>query len=70
MPARDLARQIPAEWQETVKHRGRQQFRRFVADLVHDDRTDAKGWFWKVQGMPAVLERWGAELPPEHRYGP
>ncbi|GGF47725.1 hypothetical protein GCM10011519_22210 [Marmoricola endophyticus] len=64
--ARDLARQIPAEWQETVKHRGRQQFRRFVADLAKDNRTHPSGWFWKVQGLPAVLERWGDDLPREH----
>ena len=39
LTARDLARQIPAEWQENVKHRGRRSFARFM------------GWSWR-RGVP------------------
>lgn len=63
--ARDLVRQIPAEWQETVKHRGRMRFARFVSDLTKAPRTGSALWFWRVQGLPDVLARWSAGLPPE-----
>jgi hypothetical protein len=62
MTARDLVRQIPAEWQEHIKHRSSQPFSGFVRQLVND--TDGKSWFWQVQDVAAVLARWGATLPP------
>jgi hypothetical protein len=60
LTARDLVRQIPAEWQEHVKHRSTTTFPEFVADLR---REDASTWFWRVQDFADVLERWGASLP-------
>ncbi len=59
--ARDLARQIPAEWQEHLKHRAVDPFTRFV----HDIRADTAGtsWFWRVQDYAGVISRWGASLP-------
>jgi hypothetical protein len=63
LTARDLVRQIPAEWQEHVKHRSTMRFDDFVEDLR---REDPKTWFWKVQDFPDVLRRWGSTLPPEH----
>ncbi|MGI9155716.1 MAG: hypothetical protein ACR2FG_03640 [Marmoricola sp.] len=63
--ARDLGRQIPAEWQETVKHRGRRRFGWFLNRLIQSPRTASKEWFWRVQGLPDVLTRWGAGLPPD-----
>jgi hypothetical protein len=62
LTARDLVRQIPAEWQEHVKHRSTARFDGFVEDLR---REDPKTWFWQVQDSPAVLRRWGASLPSE-----
>ena len=64
LTARDLARQIPAEWQENVKHRGRRSFARFMATIAKARRTNAEVWFWRVQGIPDVLTRWGTGLPP------
>lgn len=65
LTARDLGRQIPAEWQEMVKHRSGRTFRRFVHNLQSAERTDSDLWFWRVQSLPDVLTRWGAGLPPE-----
>lgn len=67
--ARDLARQVPAEWQEHVKHRSVLTF----SDFVHELRTDPErgpfaptGYhFWHEQDLCGVIERWGRELPPE-----
>lgn len=62
LTARDLVRQIPAEWQEHVKHRSTKTLPQFVDDL----REDAQGtsWFWRVQDFGDVVSRWGATLPP------
>ena len=62
--ARDHVRQIAAEWQEHVKHRSAATFGSFVRG-VRDD-TARRSWFWQVQDYAGVLERWGADLPPEH----
>lgn len=64
--ARDLGRQIPAEWQEGVKHRVRKPFRRFLREVVDAKRVDSDLWFWRVQHLPDVLTRWGNGLPVEH----
>lgn len=64
--ARDHVRQVSAEWQEHVKHRASASFAEFVLD-VREDRARTS-WFWQVQDYAGVLERWGADLPPEHRH--
>lgn len=60
LTVRDLVRQIPAEWQEHVKHRSTATFEEFVADLR---REDPRTWFWQVQDFAGVLRRWGSTLP-------
>ena len=62
LTARDLVRQIPARWQEHVKHRSKKRFDDFVAVLR---REDPATWFWQVQDFADVLRRWGSTLPPE-----
>jgi hypothetical protein len=63
--ARDLARQIPAEWQEGIKHQRRRSFARFLTQVQSERRTKPNLWFWRVQGLPDVLSRWSRGLPPE-----
>ncbi|MFT4010986.1 MAG: hypothetical protein QM655_13205 [Nocardioidaceae bacterium] len=62
--ARDLVRQITAEWQEHIKHRATATLDEFVANLrrTADDR---KGWFWRVQDPVRLATTWGAKLPPD-----
>jgi hypothetical protein len=65
--ARDLVRQIPAEWQENVKHRRTTTYETFLADLRDPTRqAGVASWFWGVQEVPDILDRWGATLPREH----
>ena len=69
--ARDLARQIPAEWQQSVKHGRTHTLTDFYAILrAEDPRADPEGkptvLFWSVQDLPRVLANWAADLPPEH----
>jgi|RhiMetdeSRZDD1v2_1073273.scaffolds.fasta_scaffold47177_3 hypothetical protein len=64
--ARDLVRQIPAEWQEGVKHRRQLSYAKFCADLTSDrPKTPMAKWFWTVQEWPDVLARWSATLPAD-----
>lgn len=65
LTARDLGRQIPAEWQERVKHRGRRDYTEFLRALHKNyARTDWTMWFWRVQHLPRILATWGNDLPP------
>jgi hypothetical protein len=63
--ARDLARQIPAEWQEGIKHQRKQGFAGFLRRVQTSRRTKPNMWFWRVQSLPDVLTRWSKGLPPE-----
>jgi len=63
--ARDLARQLPAAWQESVKQFQKMPYERFLKKVRTQSQTDSSFWFWRAQGIPDVLTRWGALLPPE-----
>ena len=67
LSVRDLVRQIPAEWQENVKHRASLRYGAFL-DRIRDPRREGRipTWFWGVQEIPDILDRWGHDLPPEH----
>ena len=67
LSVRDLVRQIPAEWQENVKHRRELPYGRFLEQVRDPDRATPIGtWFWGVQEIPDILDRWASVLPPEH----
>ena len=65
LSVRDLVRQIPAEWQENVKHRRTLRYGRFL-ELIRDPERAGRlaTWFWGVQEIPDILARWGGELDP------
>lgn len=64
--ARDLARQLPAEWQEGVKHGRGLRFEPFLRRVTDPDRKHRHAQkFWLHQDLPAILERWAAHLPAE-----
>jgi hypothetical protein len=58
--ARDLARQIPAAWQESVKQGRNWSYRRFLRRCER-----GRSWFYRAFDLPSVLGTWGAGLPPE-----
>ena len=58
--ARDLARQIPAAWQESIKQGRKWTYRRYLNRV---ERGHA--WFYRAFDLPAVLETWGAGIPAE-----
>ncbi|MEQ4547895.1 hypothetical protein [Nocardioides kribbensis] len=58
--ARDLGRQLPAAWQESIKQGRTWSYRRFLK-RARRGRT----WFARSFDLPAVLGTWSAGLPPE-----
>jgi hypothetical protein len=65
LTARDLGRQLPAEWQEQVKHRSTARFQGFLERVTAAPRVAPAMWFWRVQSVPDVLTRWATGLTPD-----
>ncbi|PWW22906.1 hypothetical protein JD79_02069 [Geodermatophilus normandii] len=77
--ARDLARQLPAVWQEDLKHRHHLSLRDLVEvvrpgtdrpDVMRPGGMTPEGHaetFWQRQDLGAVLRRWGAQDLPADR---
>ena len=66
--ARDLARQLPSDWQEHVKHRHDVTLCQFVDDLVRLGRDAPAPFgemFWGLHDAELVLGRWAEVLPPD-----
>ncbi|MGZ6796564.1 MAG: hypothetical protein ACXVEU_12970 [Nocardioidaceae bacterium] len=59
--ARDLARQVPSEWQQHVKTRSNVTYQAFVERVVQRKARH----FWSVQDVASVAQRWGGRLPPD-----
>jgi hypothetical protein len=62
---RDLARQIPAQYQESVKHRSTVLFADFLDRCKTESRRNPSWHFWRAHSLPDVLNRWTQGLPPE-----
>lgn len=64
--ARDLARQLPAEWQEGVKHGRGLRFDEFLRRVLDPARGHSHARkFWRHQDLADVLDRWGKHLPAD-----
>jgi len=59
--ARDLARQVPAGWQESIKQGRRWSYRRYLKKV----RSTNPPWFARAFDLPTVLARWGTGLSPD-----
>jgi len=62
--ARDLARQLRSDWQQSIKQGGTQTLEEFW-HVVRDNPGD--GW-WLYQDLPSLLERWTPGVPPERTH--
>jgi len=68
LTVRDMATLLPAEWQESVKHRNSREWEDWLTDVIDresasDDRR--QWWFWRVHDTLAILDLWSRQLPPE-----
>jgi hypothetical protein len=58
--ARDLARQLPAVWQESLKNRRWRRFDAYLATVLRPGAEEDPGprGFWRAQDAVATLARW------------
>ena len=62
---RDLGRQLPAEWQEGVKHGRSNSWPSFLDTVLGDaERPGLRQRFWAAQDPVDVARRWGHTLAP------
>jgi hypothetical protein len=63
---RDLAGQLPSNWQEDVKHGAVDTFDEWWASVCARDETHPyTSWFWPTVDPLDVHARWGSVVPPE-----
>ncbi len=68
LTVRDMATLLPAEWQETVKHRNARSWEDWLGDVIDTESADAdrrQFWFWRVHDTLAILRLWAGHVPPE-----
>lgn len=66
---RDMASLLPAEWQESVKHRNARAWEDWLEDVIDREARDdnrRQWWFWRVHDTMAILDMWSRRLPPQH----
>ena len=69
LTVRDIATLLPAEWQETVKHRNDRGWEDWLGDVIDRESSDParrRWWFWRVHDTLAILGIWSAHLPAGH----
>jgi hypothetical protein len=67
LTVRDMARQLPAAWQEWIRNRETESFGEWL-EAVHpadDARSNARWLFWRLHDIPEILRRWTGDVPPE-----
>ncbi|WP_037067563.1 hypothetical protein [Pseudonocardia acaciae] len=68
LTARDLARQVPAVWQEDVKNRQTLTFAEFARELSAPGERPhyLVDLFWRLQDIPRVLDAWAESAGRVH----
>jgi hypothetical protein len=66
--ARDLARQLPAVWQERIKNKSVQSYADFLTSVqtLREAEDPSVRRFWNTYGIIRVLRRWARHIPPDH----
>ncbi len=63
--ARDLARQLPAVWQESLKNRRSRSYDAFLETTLGSGEDGKQSPFWQSQDPASTLSRWSRHVPPE-----
>ncbi len=61
---RDLARQLPAVWQESLKNRRTRPYETFLRRALGDGASSPGPGFWRAQDALSTLARWSGPVPP------
>ena len=68
LTVRDIASLLPAEWQETVKHRNSRSWDDWLGDVIDREASSPdrrQWWFWRVHDTLEILDIWSRHLPAE-----
>lgn len=68
LTVRDMATLLPAEWQETIKHRNTRAYDDWLGDVIDVEAVSAdrrQWWFWRVHDTLQILAMWSSQLPPD-----
>ena len=68
LTVRDMASLLPAEWQETVKHRNDRGWEDWLSDVIDRESVDPdrrQWWFWRVHDTLAILRLWAGQVPAD-----
>jgi hypothetical protein len=71
--ARDLSRVIPSHWQTTLKNGSTTPWAQFAAAVCAEPaqraavarNLDIGSWFWRRHDVPAIIDRWSRQVPPQ-----
>lgn len=67
LTARDLARQIPSMWQESIQNGGRETWETYLRAVREESRLDPVGQsFWRQQGTAGIAKRWASSVGREN----
>jgi hypothetical protein len=69
LTVRDMGSLLPAEWQETVKHRNDRTWSGWLHDVIDTESVAPdrrEYWFWRVHDTMAILAAWARHVPPEN----
>jgi hypothetical protein len=64
LTVRDVARQIPSSWQQTLQSGGDVGFVEFLDGVLSRDDLSVRR-FWSNQDVLAVVDRWATVVPPD-----
>jgi hypothetical protein len=68
LTVRDMGSLLPAEWQETVKHRNSRGWEDWLEDVIDRESVSPdrrQWWFWRVHDTLAIADLWSAHVPAE-----
>jgi hypothetical protein len=68
LTVRDMGTLLPAEWQESVKHRSTRSWEDWLGDVIDREAPGVdrrQWWFWRVHDTLEILGIWARHVPPE-----
>ena len=68
LTVRDMASLLPAEWQETIKHRSDRGWEDWLGDVIDTESVDPdrrQWWFWRVHDTLAIADLWARHVPAD-----
>ncbi len=68
LTVRDIAALLPAEWQESVKHRSTRGWEDWLSDVIDTEAAAPdrrRFWFWRVHDTLEIARLWSQHVPAE-----